>query len=344
MLQAAHVHPNQPALIGGVPLAHVLKRGIQRSKLPHVDARVPRRALQAGNKAFNGRVPRPQSQAGNAYVQPVHAGPDRLPIAHFRHAAGAVTMQMHRNIQFGFQGQDQVVGGGRGHQTSHVFHMDQLGAHALLLLCVLHKLFDGVEGINIVLEAPLDLFTGLFYRAEGGFAVSQILQGVKYQKHIDAGPGGTFHEFLHDIVRIGMISHQVLPAQHHLERRVFHKTFEHPDPIPGIVLQIPHAYVKGGAAPHLHTVVAHLVHPLQKRDHVLGGHAGGEKRLLTITKFYTVELDRRAAGKGHAAACRFRGRGPGAFIGEKRSITLSVFGRLQRLDKAALLILAKTLH
>ena len=102
MLQATNVHANQAAFVFLAAGAQILEALVQFIELGKVDFRVTGRAAQSGDKALNRRVAGAHAKAGNTDVQPVHTGADGLPVAHFRHAAGAVAVQMHRNVQRSF--------------------------------------------------------------------------------------------------------------------------------------------------------------------------------------------------------------------------------------------------
>ena len=102
MLQAADIDTDQAALVLIAAGAQVLKALVQFGKLCQIDFRVAGRAAQPGDKALDRRVAGAHAQAGHADVQAVDTGADGLPVAHFGHAACAVAVQMHRNIERGF--------------------------------------------------------------------------------------------------------------------------------------------------------------------------------------------------------------------------------------------------
>ena len=209
---------------------------------------------------------------------------------------------MDWDIQSLFQGVDQGISHRRSHQAGHVFHMHELGSHFLLRQGVFHKSIDGVEGTQVVLEAPLDFFAHFLYRPEGGLTVPQILQGIEDQENIDAGLGSTFHELFHDVVWISMVAHQILAPEDHFQRSMSHIPFEGTDPVPRIILEKADADVKSCASPHFHGCIAELVHPGKKRDHFFGFYPGSQQGLDSIPEFYTVELDRCCTGKRRPAS------------------------------------------
>ena len=63
-----------------------------------------------------------------------------------------------------------------------------------------------------------------------------------------------------------MVAQYVLPTEKHLELRLGHDFLDRPQPLPGVLLDVPDAGIEGGAAPHLHGIEAALVEQLAERE------------------------------------------------------------------------------
>jgi len=177
-------------------------------------------------------------------------------------------------------------------QAGHVLDADRVRAEPGQFLGQLDEPVDGVDWADGVADGALHVAALALDHFHGVGHVADIVQGVENAKDLDAALDGTGDEFLHQVIGVVAIAHDVLPAQEHLEGGIGHLLLEGADPLPGILVQEPHGRVKGRAAPHLDGMVAHLVHLAGDGQHVRLAHAGRQKRLVRVAQGRFRDLDR----------------------------------------------------
>ena len=71
-----------------------------------------------------------------------------------------------------------------------------------------------------VADGALRVLAGLLHRPDGGFQITQVIQGIKHPEYINAVLSRLGNKSLDHIVGIMAIAQQVLPTQQHLQTRV----------------------------------------------------------------------------------------------------------------------------
>ncbi|MCY3956466.1 MAG: hypothetical protein OXF47_10820 [Nitrospira sp.] len=84
---------------------------------------------------------------------------------------------------------------------------------------------------------------------DGGLKVPNVVQGVENAKDVNAVFRGLDDEAFQDVVGVMPVSHQVLPAQQHLQPGVGGCPAEGAQPFPRIFFQKSQAGVERGASP-----------------------------------------------------------------------------------------------
>ncbi len=112
---------------------------------------------------------------------------------------------------------------------------------------------DGTGGVGPLLHRLVD----------GNLQVAGIVQSVENTDDVDAVFHGVLHELAHHIVGVVLVAQDILASQEHLQLGVGHFGADLPQPLPGILVQVAQAHIKGGAAPHLGGIIAGLVDGLQ---------------------------------------------------------------------------------
>src|SRR5699024_2517579 len=89
--------------------------------------------------------------------------------------------------------------------------------------------------------------------------VTHIVQAVKDTDNIDSVCHGFLNKVFNNVIRIGTVSQNVLPAEKHLQLGMFEAVAEFTESLPRILFQETEGCVKGSAAPALYRVVAYLI-------------------------------------------------------------------------------------
>ena len=183
---------------------------------------------------------------------------------------------------------------GGAHGAGHILQADGVKAHALQLLAHLGVLGGSVHGGLGVGNAAGSHGVGsgvLLGGLQGGADVPEIVQRVEDPQNVDAVLDGQLHELLNNIVVVVLVAQQVLAPQQHLQLGIGHMLADMPQPLPGILVQVAQAAVKGSAAPALHGVVAGLVHGGEDLLVIGVGKPGRHQGLVGITKDGFSESD-----------------------------------------------------
>ena len=234
-------------------------------------------------------------EAGGSGVDDVHTGFHSLHNGHVGHAGGAVGMQDqgqgHTGILDALEQLLSLVG---AHGTGHVLQADGVEAHALQLLAHLSVLGGSVNRRLGVGDAAGSHGVGggvLLGCLQSSLDVAEIVQSVEDTQNVDAVLDGQLHELLHHIIVVVLVAKQVLAPEQHLQTGVGHSLAERAQALPGILVQVAQAAVKGSAAPALDGIVAGLIHGGQDALHVAVSHTGRHQGLVGITKDGFSELD-----------------------------------------------------
>ena len=195
--------------------------------------------------------------------------------------------QLHRL----FQGGHQVKGLLGAHDAGHILDADGVAAHGLQPPAQVHKGIQAVNGAGGVAQGAGYVGAGLDALVHCHLDVPQIIEGVEHTDDVDAALHALAHKGPDDVVGIMLVAQQVLAPQQHLQPGVFHVLADGAQPLPGILVQIPQAAVKGGAAPALERVIPGLVHGLQDGQKIADGHPRGHQRLLSVPQHRFRDLN-----------------------------------------------------
>ena len=141
-----------------------------------------------------------------------------------------------------------------------------------------------MDGGHGVAEGGLHLSVVLLGGLDGLLQIADVVEGVEDADDIDAVLDALAAEGVHHVVGVVLVAQNVLAAEQHLQLRVLHVLADGAQALPRILFQKAHAGVKGSTAPALQRVVADGIQLLQRRQHVLDGHAGGRLRLVGVTQ------------------------------------------------------------
>ena len=240
---------------------------------------------------LRGRLGGAAGKAGDGTVQNIRARLRRLEQGHGAGAGGAVGMDHHGDGEILLQGGDQLKGRLGAHDARHVLDADGLTAHLLQLPAQLHEHLQIVDGAGGIAEGPGHMRAALQALIHCHLNIAQVVQSVEDADDVDAVFHALAHESPDDIVGIMLIAQQVLAPQQHLQLGILHMAADGAQPLPGILVQIAQAAVKGSAAPALQRVISGLIHLFQDGQKISRGHPGRHQRLLRIPQDGFRNLD-----------------------------------------------------
>ena len=125
-----------------------------------------------------------------------------------------------------------------------------------------------------------------------GLKVSDIIQAVKNTDNINSVSDGFLYKVRNHIVRVMIVSKDVLATEQHLELCVLETGSQFSESLPRIFLQETQAGIKSSAAPAFYRVVANFIHFVNDRKHLISRHSCCKERLMRITKNGLNDLNR----------------------------------------------------
>src|SRR5450756_1496207 len=100
------------------------------------------------------------------------------------------------------------------------------------------------------------------------------------------------YESVDHIIGIVAVTYQVLAAQQHLERSVWHQFLKYAHSVPGIFVQKTGGDVEGSSAPDLHGIETGLVHFGSNRYQVFYSNPGCQSGLMSVPEGNIGEFNR----------------------------------------------------
>ena len=120
-----------------------------------------------------------------------------MEVAHLSHAAGAVGVQVHREVDLLFYGPDEVIGILGGDQAAHIFDANGVAAKLCQLDGELGKLLIAVHGADGVAYSGLDMLVHLLGSLDRSLHISYIIDRIENPENIDPVLGCSLHKSVH---------------------------------------------------------------------------------------------------------------------------------------------------
>ena len=125
----------------------------------------------------------------------------------------------------------------------------------------------------------------------GHLQIVDIIQRVKNPDNVNAVFHGFAHKFPYKVVGIVGVAQHILAAQQHLQLGFGHLGPDFPQPLPGILMQVAQAHIKGCAAPALAGIEPGPIHGFQNRLKLAVGHPGCDQRLVCVPQHRLDKLN-----------------------------------------------------
>ena len=246
-------------------------------------------ALHQGEHAQAVRLGRAVRKGRNGHVHRVRPG------VHGRHIGGGtdtgrvVRVDPHRQPCGLLESGHEISRLLRRDQACHVLDDDTVRAHIGDLLAQLGEVLQVVDGGSGVADSTVCRSTGCLGRLNGGTHVLRVVQAVEDTEDVHAVLHAHLHESLHHVIGVVRVAHQILTAQQHGVRRLGGQLLERVKSIEGELPEEAQTGINGRAAPGLQCGEAHGVEDGSQLEHLLGGHASGCQRLVTVAKHCAIE-------------------------------------------------------
>ena len=249
-----------------------------------VEARIVLGALERRTEGLSRRLGRALGQRGQRGIHDVAARLDGLEDGHRAGTGGVVGVQVNRQLGVRLELLDEAVGVIRQQQVRHVLDADGVRAHLLDLLGELHEVLLRVHRADRVADGDFADAAVLLGGLDGLLQVAHVVERVEDADDVNAVLDGLLDERIDDVVRVVLVTQDVLAAEEHLQLRVGHGLAQLAQTLPRVLVQEAHAAVKRGAAPALQRIVAHLVELIGDGQHLVQAHAGSRLRLMRVAQ------------------------------------------------------------
>ena len=195
-----------------------------------------------------------------------------------------MTVQLQGKPRFGLDGAHESRRINRADETGHVLYTEGVRTHLLQRDGLLGESLQGVKRRDCVGKAKLQVCTFLFHLVRGNLHVSEVVQGIENTDDVETVSDGPLDELSNGVVRIMSVPHKILAAEEHLKLRLLKALSEHPQPLPGILVEKAHARVESGAPPHFERVVSNLIHQFRHGKHIFRTQPCGHDGLMSVTQ------------------------------------------------------------
>ena len=193
-------------------------------------------------------------------------------------------VQVNRNIDFLLHARDERIRIIRQQKVCHVLDADRVRTH-------LNELFGELDKVVLVMNrghrvadrglADAAVLLGVANRA---LEVARIVQRIEDTDDVNAVFNRFFAELLHHVVRIMLVTKDVLSAEQHLQFGVGKRFAQRSQALPRVFVEEAKAGVKRSAAPDFQRPVADGIEHFASGKHIFGAHARRSQRLVRIAE------------------------------------------------------------
>ena len=199
-----------------------------------VDTGITLGASQCCNDGFGSRVAVGHGHGRNGSINAVNTGFHSLQDGHVGQTGSRVRMQLNFQVSLGFQAGNQLESVIRRQYTGHVFNGDGVCTHVFDLFGQIDPGFQRVNRTGGVRQCALGVFALLFHCFQCGVQVARVVHGVKNAENVHTVGRSALNELFNHVVSVVTITQQVLTAQQHLVRGLWHGFLEFADTVPRV--------------------------------------------------------------------------------------------------------------
>ena len=229
--------------------------------------------LQGSYHSFSTWLGSIVSQWRQSAVNNIYTGLNSLQIGHGTKAGSVMSMQLNWQIHSSLQLANQILSYIRLQQTRHILDADGMNTHLLQLLSQLYESLIGMEWTYSIYKTALYMWLLLCLQCciNSCTQISNIVQCIKNTEYTNAMLRSLSYESTNHIIRIVVVTQQILATQQHLDRSI-QMCLQGIKTLPRILIQETQASIISCTAPCLKSIVADFVQGRKHWQHLLGTH------------------------------------------------------------------------
>ena len=193
-------------------------------------------------------------------------------------------VQVNGNADGTFQLGNKFVSVVGEKQVRHILDTDSIGAHFFEQFCEFDKILDVVYGRNGVAYRRFADTAVFLYGFDGLHKVSGVVERVENSDYVNSVFDGFFNKFVNHVIRIMLVSEQILTSQKHLKTGFRHCGTQFAQTLPRVFVKETHTSVKRCAAPAFKRPIAYAVENFAAGEHILDSHSRCRLRLVRVTE------------------------------------------------------------
>ena len=145
-------------------------------------------------------------------------------------------MKLDRKLRCGFNRCNEFLRRIREQKTRHIFNANRIRSHRLDFLRNIHPIVHGVRISKRINQRHLRMTAFFFTRLYRSLQISHVIETVKNSENINPVCNGFLDEIFNDIIRVMLISQNILPSKEHLQLCFFEAFPQLSKSHPGIFL------------------------------------------------------------------------------------------------------------
>ena len=170
-------------------------------------------------------------------------------------------------------------------KVGHILNADIVRAHLLHLAGQIHKIIQRVHGAGSIAYGAFGNAAVFLAGFDRLLQIAQIVQRVKYPDNVYAVLYGLFNKHVYNVVRVMLITQNILSPEKHLQLGVGHCLFKRAQAVPGILVQKAQAGVKSSASPAFKGIISHAVQHGRGGQHLVQAHARSRLGLVRVPQY-----------------------------------------------------------
>lgn len=250
-------------------------------KLPAPEIGPETRSHQRLGRRLAGAV----AQGRKGRIHNIHARLYGLKQSHISRARSVMSVQMYGHAHLLLNPLYHLISFIGQQQIGHILYADCIRAHLFHFPGQLHKIILRMHGAGGVAYSAFGDSAVFFAGFNRLLQIAQIVQRVKNPYDIYAVLYGFLYKHIHYVVRVMLISQNVLPSEKHLQLGVGHGLFKRAQALPRILVQKTQTGVKGGASPAFQGIIAHAVQHWSNGQHFVQAHARSRLGLMRVPQY-----------------------------------------------------------
>ena len=168
---------------------------------------------------------------------------------HIARARCVVGVEVNRNVNFSLEPFNKIVCGHRQKQVCHILDTNRVGTHLNELFRKFNEIIFVMDGTDCVAQCRFTVSAVFFCEFNCGFQITNVVECIENSNNINSVFNCLTAELFNNVIRIVLISQNVLSAEQHLKACMRECFFELSETFPRIFIQKTEAGIKSCTAP-----------------------------------------------------------------------------------------------